>query len=63
VSEDGQTWSAGKPQRVIVRDATNTVTLDEVFPMDPPITATRMGATMESVVLPVATPTAATPTT
>jgi hypothetical protein len=60
VSDDGRTWSTGKPQRVIVRDAANNVTLDEVFPMDLPIMATRMGATMDSVVLPVATP-AATP--
>lgn len=62
VSEDGRTFSAGKPQRVIVRDAANNVTFDQVLPQDPPVTATRMGATMDSVVLPVLTPTAATPT-
>jgi hypothetical protein len=62
VSDDGRTWSTSKPQRVIIRDAANTVILDEVFPMDSPIPATRMGATMDSIVLPVATPAAATPT-
>ena len=63
VSADGRTFSAGKPQRVIVRDAANNVTFDQVLPQDPPVTATRMGATMDSVVLPVATPAAGTPTT
>jgi hypothetical protein len=47
---------------VIVRDAANTVFVDQVIPIDPPVTATRIGATIESVVLPVATPAAATPT-
>ena len=60
VSADGQTFVAGTPQRVIVRDAANTVTFDQVVTMDPPVTATRMGAAMESVVLP-ATPAASTP--
>ena len=61
VSENGRTFSGSKPQRVIVRDAANTVTFDQVLPMDPSVTATRMQATMESVDLPVATPTDATP--
>ncbi|CAA9541840.1 MAG: hypothetical protein AVDCRST_MAG73-2014 [uncultured Thermomicrobiales bacterium] len=61
VSEDGQTFSASTPQRVIVRDAANNVTFDQVLPMDPPIRGTRMGASMESVDLPPATPAAATP--
>jgi hypothetical protein len=61
VSADGQTFIARTPQRVVVRDAANTVTFDQVLPMDPPVTATRMGATMESVLLPVATLTAGTP--
>jgi hypothetical protein len=62
VSDDGRTWSAGKPQRVIVRDAGNNVIFDQVVTPDAPIPATRMGATMDSVVLPVVTPAAATPT-
>jgi hypothetical protein len=61
VSADGRTFVNTAPQRIIVRDAANNVTIDEVVSA-PPVTATRMGATMESVVLPVATPTAATPT-
>jgi len=61
-SDDGQTFSGSRAQRVIVRDAANNVTFDQVLPpLDPPVTATRMGATIESVVLPVVTPAAATP--
>ena len=61
LNADGQTLINTKPQRVIVRDAANTVTVDQVF-QGPPVTATRVGATMESVDLPPATPTPATPT-
>jgi hypothetical protein len=65
VSADGQTWagSGSTPLRIIVRDAANNVTFDQVLSGGPPVTATRIGATVESVVLPVATPAAATPTT
>jgi hypothetical protein len=63
VSADGQTFSDSTPQRVITRDAANNIISDQVIPVDPPVTATRIGATVESVVLPVATPAAATPTT
>jgi hypothetical protein len=63
VSADGQTFTASKPQRVVVRDATNTITFDQVVPMEPPVTATRIGATIDSVVFPAATPMAGTPTT
>jgi hypothetical protein len=59
-SEDGQTW-VGTPSRIIVRDVANAVIFDQEMSSDPPVTATRVGATIESVVLPVATP-AATPT-
>jgi hypothetical protein len=63
VSEDGQTWdSAGLEGRIIVRDAANNVTLDMIIPEGPSPTATRMGATAESVVLPVVEPAAGTPT-
>ena len=67
-SDDGQTMFGNDQPRVIVRDAANAVILDEVFPADPPATATRIGATADSVVLPVAlateaTPNAGTPTT
>jgi hypothetical protein len=61
-SEDGQTWSGTTTAHAIVRDAGNAVILDEVLSFDPPVTAARIGATIESVVLPVATPTGGTPT-
>jgi hypothetical protein len=62
-SEDGQTWTGTGPgAHIVVRDATNTVTLDQVLPIDPPVTATRMGATLESVVPPVTRLLAGTPT-
>lgn len=61
VSADGQTFSQNTPQRVVLRDAANTIVLDEEFSMEPPVTATRIGATIESVVFPAATPAAATP--
>ncbi len=69
VSDDGQTWSgAGLEGRIVVRDAANNVLLDEALPDDLVVTATRMGATAESVILPVlasgaATPATGTPTT
>lgn len=64
VSEDGQTWSGSDNQpRAIVRDAANNVIFDQMIPVDLPVTATRIGSTGDSIVLPVATPTAATPTT
>jgi hypothetical protein len=62
VSADGQTFVSSKPQRTVVRDAANTVVFDQVVPMAPPVTATRIGATIASVVFPPATPTAGTPT-
>lgn len=63
VAEDGQTWSsAGLESRTIVRDAANNVVFDETAPAEPPVTATRTGATAESVVLPVVAA-AGTPTT
>ena len=60
-SEDGQTWSGTNEARIIMRDAGNAVTVDEVVPFDVPVTATRIGATIESVVLPAVTPMAGTP--
>ncbi len=63
VSEDGQTWSgAGLEGRIVIRDAANNVLLDEVLPEDLVITATRVGASAESVVLPVVPPMTGTPT-
>ena len=62
VSADSQTWRvSGQGARIVVRDAANNVTLDELLPDDLAVTATRMGATAESVVLPVVAPGAATP--
>ncbi len=63
-SEDGQTWAATTTAaRVIMRDAGNAVIFDQMVQVDPLVTATRIGATIESVVLPVATPMVGTPTT
>jgi hypothetical protein len=61
VSADGQSFVSSTPQRTVMRDAANTITLDQVFAMEPPVTATRIGATIASVVFPAATPTAGTP--
>jgi hypothetical protein len=61
-SEDGQTWSGTNTAHAIIRDPANNVTFDEVLQFDPPVMAARIGATIESVVLPVATPTGGTPT-
>lgn len=62
VSEDGQTCrDSGQGPRIVVRDAANNVVVDLVEPLDSPVTATRMGATAESVVLPIIAPGAATP--
>ncbi len=61
-SEDGQTWSGTDTARAIMRDAANNVTFDEVLSFATPVTGTRIGATIESVVLPVATATGGTPT-
>lgn len=60
VSADGQTWSGSTLAHIIMRDAANNVLVDQEIPFDSPVTATRIGATIESVVLPVVTP-AATP--
>jgi hypothetical protein len=61
-SEDGQTWTATSTQaRAIARDAANTVTFDDVITVEPPVTGVRVGATADSVVLPVGPPTDATP--
>ena len=60
---DGQTWSGTKSAHIIMRDAANNVLVDEEIPFDSPVTGTRIGATIESLVLPVATPTGATPAT
>jgi hypothetical protein len=61
VSADGQSFGGDTPQRVIVRDAANNVTFDQVIPMEPEVTGTRIGATIESVVFPAPTSTAGTP--
>jgi hypothetical protein len=45
-----------------MRDAGNAVIFDEVLPFDTPVMGTRIGATIESLVLPLAMPTAGTPT-
>ena len=61
-STGGQTWSGTNEAHVIMRDAGNAVVMDEVIPFETPVTGTRIGATIESVVLPVAAPEGGTPT-
>jgi hypothetical protein len=61
VSADGQRFGGDTPQRVIVRDAANNVTFDQVIPMEPEVTGTRIGPAIESVVFPAPTSTAGTP--
>ena len=65
VSDDGQSWiGGGDGTHLIVRDVANNVTVDQTIPSgDLTVTGIRIGATAESVILPVATPAAATPTT
>ncbi len=60
VGADGQTWSGTTSAHIIVRDAANNVLIDQELSFDSPVTGTRIGATIESVGLPVVTP-AATP--
>jgi len=60
VAEDGQTWTNTGPGRVVLRDAANTVVVDEELPADLIVTATRMGTSAESVIPPAGVP-AATP--
>jgi hypothetical protein len=62
VSEDGQSWSGTNEAHIIVRDASNAISLDQVVTFDTPVTATRMGATSESVVPPVTRSMLSTPT-
>ena len=61
VSADGQSFGGDTPQRVVVRDATNNITFDEIIPMEPEVTGTRIGATVESVVFPAPSSPAGTP--
>ena len=61
-SEDGQSWSGSNEAHIVVRDAANAITVDEAIPFETPVTATRIGATIESVVLPVVTSMTGTPT-
>ena len=62
VSEDGQMWSGSPTSHIVMRDAANNVLSDEVIPFDSPVTAIRIGATIESLVLPIVTPMTGTPT-
>jgi hypothetical protein len=62
VSEDGQSWSGTNEAHIIVRDASNAISLDQVVTFDTPVTATRMGATSASVVPPVTRSMLSTPT-
>ncbi|MCA9877350.1 MAG: hypothetical protein KC442_06205, partial [Thermomicrobiales bacterium] len=58
VSEDGQRWSGTTPPRAILRDATNAVVFDQVLPLPTPVTGVRIGTSIDSLILPEATPVA-----
>jgi hypothetical protein len=60
VSEDGQTFVDSTPQRIVTRDAQNTVTFDQVLPADPPVRGYRV--TTNGVDLPAEAPAVASPT-
>lgn len=62
VSEDGQTWSGSHEAHIIMRDASNAVIVEQVIPFETPVTATRVGATLASVVIPETTSTPGTAT-
>ena len=62
VTEDGNGWAGTEGPRIISRDAANAVTFDAVVDIGPPVMATRMGATADSVVMPGVRPTEGTPT-
>ena len=59
VSADGQTFMDTTPQRVVMRDANNTITFDQILPVEPPVTGIRLPP--DGVDLPVSVPTNATP--
>lgn len=63
VSDDGQTFTDAEPQRVIIRDAANAVIFDQVLPVDPPVTASRIGTDIGAIPFPAGTPGAGTPAT
>jgi hypothetical protein len=59
VSADGQTFTDTTPQRVVMRDANNTITFDQILPVEPPVTGVRLSP--GGVDLPVKVPVNATP--
>jgi hypothetical protein len=59
VSADGQTFMDTTPQRVVVRDANNTITFDQILPAEPPVTGIRLSP--DGVALPVSGSANATP--
>ena len=59
MSADGQTFTDTTPQRVVMRDANNTITFDQILPVEPPVTGVRLSP--GGVDLPVTVPVNATP--
>jgi len=59
VSADGQTFMDTTSQRVVMRDANNTITFDQVLPVEPPVTGIRISP--DGIDLPVVAPANATP--
>lgn len=63
VSADGQTFTDTTPQRIVVRDATNAIVSDQVAPVPPgSVLGIRIGIDLGALMVPVAEPTASTPT-
>ena len=60
-SEDGRAWFGTDSPRIVVRDPGNTVVFDQVVPLGPPVTATRISATPDAFVMPEVRPAPATP--
>lgn len=50
--EDHQRFMDESPQHVVIRDAANVVIDDQLVPVVPPIVATRIGASPDSLVFP-----------
>lgn len=62
LTEDGNGWAGTEGPRIIARDAANTVIVDQVVDIGPPVMATRMGHTADSVTMPDVRPVEGTPT-
>lgn len=62
LTEDDDGWAGTEGPHIVARDAANTVIVDQVVDIGPPVMATRMGATADSITLPDVRPVEGTPT-